>query len=67
MGGSRFEGICGRKPPLILERIGELATRSVCEDFFIDLARRYRLYADGPVLNFLHTKLKRESYDIPRK
>jgi len=49
---------------IYLNTISELATRSMYEDFFIDLARKYRLYTDDLVLDEL-LYISKKKYGVP--
>ncbi len=49
---------------IYLNTISELATRSIYEDFFIDLARKYRLYTDDLVLDEL-LYISKKKYNVP--
>ncbi len=49
---------------IYLNTISELAARSIYEDFFIDLARKYRLYADDLVLDEL-LYISKKKYGVP--
>ena len=49
---------------IYLNTISELATRSIYEDFFIDLTRKYRLYTDDLVLDEL-LYISKKKYGVP--
>ncbi len=49
---------------IYLNTVSEPATRSTYEDFFIDLARKYRLYTDDLVLDEL-LYISKKKYGVP--
>lgn len=49
---------------IYLNTVSELATRSIYEDFFIDLTRKYRLYTDDLVLDEL-LYISKKKYGVP--
>ncbi len=49
---------------IYLNTVSEIAARSIYEDFFIDLARKYRLYADDLVLDEL-LYISKKKYGVP--